>query len=174
MPKLLAQVRENALLETRRILREEGYDALTMRAIARKCGIAVGTLYNYFPSKEYLTGCVVLADWQAAYRDMQGAVGRAATPQEGIRGIYEGMYEFVAAHQYLLAFHWSDAPGQFTYADRHKVLLRQICGLLQELLASVGSPMPQDLMTFLAESILNSSVKQYPYSDIERAIEKLL
>ena len=85
MPKLLPQIRENALVETRRVLNEEGYDALTMRTVAASCGIAVGTLYNYFPSKEYLTGCVVLEDWNDVYNAMRRAVRQAAAPQLALR-----------------------------------------------------------------------------------------
>ena len=174
MPKLLSQIRENALVETRRVLNEEGYDALTMRTVAASCGIAVGTLYNYFPSKEYLTGCVVLEDWNDVYNAMRRAVRQAAAPQEGVEEIYGLMCGFADAHQYLRAFRWSDAPGEFTYAERHSVLLEQICSLLEDLCSGCGLLLEPDLITFLAESILNSSVKQYPYARIRAAIQKLL
>ena len=47
------------------ILLEEGYGALTMRAVAARCGIAVGTVYNYFPAKDMMVGNVILAGWLA-------------------------------------------------------------------------------------------------------------
>jgi len=36
------------------LLRERGYDATTMRAIAEKAGVSLGNAYHYFGSKEHL------------------------------------------------------------------------------------------------------------------------
>src|SRR5947208_125730 len=36
------------------VFRERGYEGTTIPAIAERAGIAQGTLYNYFPSKEKL------------------------------------------------------------------------------------------------------------------------
>ncbi len=36
------------------LLRERGYEATTMRAIARKAGVSLGNAYHYFGSKEHL------------------------------------------------------------------------------------------------------------------------
>ena len=109
-----------------------------------------------------------------ALTDTTLAVRQAAAPQEGVEEIYGLMCGFADAHQYLRAFRWSDAPGEFTYAERHSVLLEQICSLLEDLCSGCGLLLEPDLITFLAESILNSSVKQYPYARIRAAIQKLL
>lgn len=36
------------------LVREQGYDRATMRAIAREAGVSLGSAYYYFPSKEHL------------------------------------------------------------------------------------------------------------------------
>jgi AcrR family transcriptional regulator len=36
------------------LFRAHGYDATTMRAIARRAGVSLGSSYHYFPSKEHL------------------------------------------------------------------------------------------------------------------------
>jgi AcrR family transcriptional regulator len=36
------------------LFRERGYEATTMRAIAEKAGVSLGSSYHYFPSKEHL------------------------------------------------------------------------------------------------------------------------
>src|SRR5580692_5777604 len=56
-----------------RMFREQGYEATTMRAIAREAGVATGNAYYYFGSKEELI--------HAYYAD-PGA-GRAAKPTTG-------------------------------------------------------------------------------------------
>ena len=46
MPKIIENPEENILSAARRLVAEQGYAAVTMRAIAKECGIAVGTFYN--------------------------------------------------------------------------------------------------------------------------------
>jgi AcrR family transcriptional regulator len=52
-----AQVTVSAILEaTAHILAESGYEALTTNHVAHKAGVSIGSLYQYFPSKEALVG----------------------------------------------------------------------------------------------------------------------
>jgi AcrR family transcriptional regulator len=46
--------RQTILDATLEIFRERGYEGTTIPAIAERCGISQGTVYNYFPSKEKL------------------------------------------------------------------------------------------------------------------------
>jgi AcrR family transcriptional regulator len=52
-----AQVTVSAILEaTAHILAESGYEPLTTNHVAQKAGVSIGSLYQYFPSKEALVG----------------------------------------------------------------------------------------------------------------------
>ena len=174
MPKKLDNIREKAIAETRKVLDEHGYEMLAMRDIARKCEVAVGTMYNYFPSKEYLTGCVVLEDWKAVYENMTNAAMGADTIGHGIRDIYEMMCNFVKQHRYLTSFNSSEAKTPYYFHERHLVLLKHIVELLEMLQKRFGFSIEDAINTFLAESILAFSVKGYTYSQIAPAIIKLL
>lgn len=174
MPKKLDNIRQKAIAETRKVLEEQGYGALAMRDIAKKCEVAVGTMYNYFPSKEYLTGCVVLEDWMVVYENMISVATGADLITQGLNGIYDLMREFVIGHQYLTSFHAADAKTPYDFHERHLLLLKQIEDLLRMLQKRFGYSMDDAIVTFLAESILAFSVKGYPYSQIAPAITKLL
>lgn len=55
-----AKVSVDALLEaTARLLVEIGYDRVSTNKIARRAGVSVGTLYQYFPNKEALLAALV-------------------------------------------------------------------------------------------------------------------
>ena len=54
MPKVIPEVREKLLTTVRNRLLKDGPDAVSLRSIAKECGIAVGTVYNYFPNKDML------------------------------------------------------------------------------------------------------------------------
>lgn len=60
------QRRRVAILDAARALATKGgYDAVQMRDVAEKAGVALGTLYRYFPSKTHLL-IAVMQDMSAA------------------------------------------------------------------------------------------------------------
>ena len=71
MPKILENVRDEILEKARKILMEEGAEQLTMRHVADACGIAPGTIYNYFDSKEKLLAVVLFDDWREKYEGIE-------------------------------------------------------------------------------------------------------
>lgn len=48
----------------RRIAAERGLPAINMRAVAKECGIALGTLYNYYADKDELLVATVESIWK--------------------------------------------------------------------------------------------------------------
>lgn len=64
-----AVISRDAILEASRgLLRERGWSALNMRSVAAECGVAVGSLYNYFPSKTELVMATVESVWQELFQ----------------------------------------------------------------------------------------------------------
>ena len=54
------ELREEAILDaTNRLLGDKGYEAMSMDDIAAEVGIAKGSLYKHFESKEALAGAVM-------------------------------------------------------------------------------------------------------------------
>ena len=51
--------KEAILAECRAIVMEKGISSINMRSVAAACGVALGSLYNYFPSKADLIGAAV-------------------------------------------------------------------------------------------------------------------
>lgn len=52
--KLLGNPKQMILEKAKELLITDGYEALNMRTIAKKCNIAIGSIYNYFPNKSEL------------------------------------------------------------------------------------------------------------------------
>jgi TetR/AcrR family transcriptional regulator, cholesterol catabolism regulator len=55
-----------------------GYDAVQMRDVAQTAGVALGTIYRYFPSKDALLAAAMLA-WM---EDLEARVGKRAPAGE--------------------------------------------------------------------------------------------
>ena len=56
--------REAILTVCRELVSRQGLDSLNMRSVARACQVALGSLYNYFPSKDDLLLATVESVWQ--------------------------------------------------------------------------------------------------------------
>lgn len=56
--------REKIMSVSRKIVSEKGLPALNMRALAKECGIALGTLYNYYSDKDELVVDAIESVWQ--------------------------------------------------------------------------------------------------------------
>jgi AcrR family transcriptional regulator len=73
-----AETRERILAAAQRLFRTQGFEATTTRDIAAAAGIAAGTLFNYFPTKEAIvmtlaTEALAGAWTQFARRRREGA-----------------------------------------------------------------------------------------------------
>jgi AcrR family transcriptional regulator len=122
-----SQATVDALLQaTERLLIKEGYDKLSTNRVAAAAGVSVGSLYQYFPSKEALVAA--LAD---RHRERMMAL------------FFERMAELVdaplerAAREIVRALFEADARER----ELHRVLTEQAprIGKLRELMASVDT-----------------------------------
>src|SRR5260221_1671056 len=69
----------DALLEaTARILVKEGFDRASTNRIAEAAGVSIGSLYQYFPSKEALVAALVERHIDEMSRDLLGEMARVA------------------------------------------------------------------------------------------------
>jgi AcrR family transcriptional regulator len=64
---------------TARILVKEGFDKASTNRIAEKAGVSIGSLYQYFPSKEALVAAVIDRHNQDVMRVVRAALADVAT-----------------------------------------------------------------------------------------------
>lgn len=67
-------LRATLLHLARSIADEEGIDAIHIRTIAQKAGIATGTMYNYFSNKEELLLALTEEYWMQALPEINAAI----------------------------------------------------------------------------------------------------
>lgn len=86
------------------IVSRQGLAALNMRAVARECGTALGTLYNYYSDKDELVLATIGSIWHDIFRAPRGCTGsRLFTEYVGglfgnIRSVSVDYPGFFAAH----------------------------------------------------------------------------
>ncbi|MDD3839362.1 MAG: helix-turn-helix domain containing protein [Clostridia bacterium] len=64
MPKIIEDVEENIFKSAMELFSLKGYQDTEMKMIAEKAGLAVGTLYNYYRSKNGLFMYILESEWQ--------------------------------------------------------------------------------------------------------------
>ncbi len=92
MPKVIENL-ESKLIKTAEILFiEEGYDAVNIRSIAKSSNVAVGTVYNYFSSKEELYQAVLKDSWDNTMDALQRILMAELSLDEKIMSFVNTMY----------------------------------------------------------------------------------
>lgn len=89
----------NALIEaTARILVREGFDKASTNRVAEVAGVSVGSLYQYFPSKEALVAAVIERHNQEVMLTVRGELADIAT-QPLAQGVRKLIAVAVKAHR---------------------------------------------------------------------------
>jgi AcrR family transcriptional regulator len=101
MPKVIENLREKILAEADRQMREVGYGAMTIQSIAKACGVGVGTVYNYYSSKdEIVIACVAVA-WMKRMDRICAVAQYSQTYDAVIHCIYDQILAFGVEHEYI-------------------------------------------------------------------------
>jgi AcrR family transcriptional regulator len=80
--------RQRILEAARRLFARDGFDGAGTRELAREAGIAAGTLFNYFPTKEAIVGALAAEALAAVRADEQERSGES---------LEEALFAFIAA-----------------------------------------------------------------------------
>lgn len=126
MPKQIPNLKENILSQAREILLTQGYRALSMRTVAARCGVACGTLYNYFPGKDELVAAITLEDWQVCLANMNALSVADADAVAALRQLCAELCAFVELYRTVWA-QYGEGERVSGYAlHYHRILRAQL------------------------------------------------
>jgi len=172
VPKIIENVRGQLLAEAKKQIEERGYAATTVRSVASACGVGVGTVYNYFDSKEMLIASFVYEDWKQALSQMQSLP--CGEPRPLLKGLYDSLTQFAAKYEKL--FSDSDAAklAAVGSSDRHRMLRGQIASFVLPLCEANASADPSFTASFVAESLICWSMEGVDFDVIFPLLEKII
>ncbi len=166
MPKILSDPKKNMLEEVGRLLESGGYSAVTVRAVALGCGVGVGTVYNYFSSKEALLAAFLLENW----RQCVAAVEKTAETAEGVhivaRAIHEQLTHYARNHGPI--FRDQNVKGRFSgfFSQHHAMLRGQLAAPLRSFVVSDFAA------EFAAEALLTWTMSGKTFDEIWPLLQK--
>ena len=168
MPKIIENLPQRLIEEARRQILSSGYSALTIRSVAKACGVGVGTVYNYYPSKDALVAAFLLEDWNQCISSIASISHTAQTAEPVLQAIHENLSTFTARHQAIFRDESAAAGFSGSFGRYHGLLRSQLSA---PLLKFCPDPFTAD---FLAESLLVWTVSGKSFQEIYSVIKKLL
>lgn len=126
MPKIIENLEARLIAEAKKQLLSSGYSALTIRSVAKGCGVGVGTVYNYFPSKDALLATFMLENWKVCMEKIQSASEAATEPKPVLRCMYDQLLWFSEEH--CTVFRDEAAASAFagSFSHYHRLLRAQL------------------------------------------------
>ena len=167
MPKIIENPESRLIEEAKKQIEESGYGAMTIRSVAKACGVGVGTVYNYFSSKEELVATHLLEDWKQCITAIRAVSTYSDFPRPVALCIYDKLISFAQRH--LAIFRDEAAAASFagSFGKYHGMLRAQ---LSQPLRKFCSSDFAAD---FLAEALLTWTMAGKTFDEIYGMMEKL-
>lgn len=176
MPKIIEQLYDKIIEVTKEELEVVGYDNLKLRNIANKCDIAVGTIYNYFKSKEYLVAIILSAEWNTSIEELKNAFSNSCILKDVIKLIYLTVEKFYFKYKKVFdTYTRSDESFSDNYKSYHVVLRKQITDLIVTGLETNSYQYDDSSLPIISEIILTCAMhNDINIENIQKTIYKIL
>lgn len=172
MPKLIENAKELILKTSEKLLFEVGYKGFKIREVAGRCGIATGTIFNYFASKEMLIASIIAKDWTAYLENIKKECDLASDISSGVSSIYKGIVAFSKKYELIWMEYSGNNIGRF--GEHHLTLRGQIADILNKMLLRFGKKHDKSFVNIFAETVLASAgQKDIALTDLLRFTAKL-
>lgn len=93
MPKIIENIEERIFASAQELFYEQGYEQVNIRQIARKSGIAVGTLYNYYSNKNEIYLAVLNKSWNKTFEKINNIVNDKSPSVERLKECIQVIYD---------------------------------------------------------------------------------
>ena len=167
MPKIIENLPQRLAEEARRQIEQSGFSAMTIRSVAKGCGVGVGTVYNYYTSKEELVATFMLSDWKDCIAAIQRCADESETLEPVLRTIYEKLRLFL--QQYDPIFRDASAAVSYTGStSRYHSILRS------QLASPIGRFCRDDFTAeFIAEAMLTWTVAGKNFDELKGVLLRI-
>ena len=172
MPTIIKGLGKVIPAEAKKLLLEQGIRDLNLRELAQRCGIAVGTIYNYYSSKDILIAEVIMEDWNDAAEKAQKEIKKAKSGADGVAAIYDAVQSFFCTYKKVFGSFQKKPGVAEEYRER---ILDGITELLKysfEFFPCAMQPVPYK---FFAENIFYAGTQgRMSFDEIRPVLERIL
>lgn len=167
MPKIIRDLESRLIEEARKQIEASGYSAMTVRSVANACGVGVGTVYNYFPSKDALLATYMLQDWECCMTAIHAVSRYSDGPKPVARCMFDQLLAYAELHQAILRDEAAGAAFAGSFSRYHAVLREQLALPLRKFCRSDFAA------EFIAECLLTWTMAGTDFDTLYEMVEKL-
>lgn len=174
MPKILQNPRETILKEGYALLEDKGYKNFSMRELANRCEIGLGTVYNYFENKMSLVREIFSDTWIQIIDNLKTVKDKDISFEEKIKLIYLGLEKFLIYHNEVLfelkkeeksiEDRKSHSCPRYDVLDELYIIVDEIIDLHKEHRDITMNIETRKLTSFLISSMITLSMKNTEFS----------
>ena len=172
MPKILENIKEQIVEEARKQLFENGYSKTTIRSVATACGIGVGTMYNYFPSKDILISSFMLEDWKQCTFEMKKL--DTVDSLTFLKGIHDCLKVFIDKYRFLFGDKEAASVYATVFTEKHTQLRHVLAEIVLPICMDRAYEDPGFMAGHIAESILSWTLEDVPFKKQSEVLGILL
>ncbi len=174
MPKIIENLNENILATAKIQLFEKGYNDMTMRSVASDCHIAVGTLYNYFESKDLLIAQIMLNDWKEIMRDVKAQCRYVDNIFDGFKIVYDGVSDFSDRYDSVWTQYGKSLSIKKEMPVQFDLLITELSGILDEILIRCHDEKDRYISVFLSEILISAAAKKdFEYDNLAGVLKRM-
>lgn len=96
VPKIIHNIEQRIETAAMALFNQHDFNQVDMKMIAKKCNIAVGTLYNYYPNKKHLFVQVMQKGWASTSQALDTIYASHLSPEEKLSQSIEVLYDDIA------------------------------------------------------------------------------
>ncbi|MFD3158558.1 TetR/AcrR family transcriptional regulator [Haloimpatiens sp. FM7330] len=177
MPKIIKDLEKNIFNAALDLFGEYGYTNVDMKMIAKKVGIAVGTLYNYYPNKNQLFIRVFQKSWKNTFDKMDNMIKEDIKAKEKAQKFINILYDDIQERKGLgRALTKSDIfkkEGKEEIIVLKNTLLERMSRILKEIEKEEEIKVEKEIKDRISASIIlmiSLMIQEYP-NEKEQNIE---
>ncbi|MHB8067584.1 MAG: TetR/AcrR family transcriptional regulator [Desulfobaccales bacterium] len=112
------------LAAARKLMEQRGLEDVTIEEIAGAAGVAKGTIYLYFPSKDELIQALITQIGESMLQDIEGIVKTPGSPPETIHRVASLLLDYLSRERTLFPVYARDS--QQSWRGSHKGYWRRL------------------------------------------------
>lgn len=155
MPKVIDNAKSKILIAAKEELDTHPRD-FSMRKIAQRANMAVGTLYHYFPDKINLIASILLDDWNVEYEKVELSITECSELNELLMKIINLIAEFRKKYQIIFATYRNEGIN-YDFTKLHSMFMSRIKYLLEIGKDKLMIPIKEEEDEMIVEMILVQS-----------------
>lgn len=101
MQQKIENARKKLMACGKKTLLKSGYGGVVIAELTAACGMAAGTFYNYFKSKDEFVNQIISDDWDALLKKVKKQMAAPEDRYENLRCLYECLADFQRRYRFL-------------------------------------------------------------------------